>query len=124
MEQPNEDLNREARGATKDYWVKQVYPIRKSDEMSFDDNIPSSSENVRAPRVHFVTQKFGDNGLASTELRSFEREPRSRHLDREPPRELSRDLNREVGREIPYYERRFRSYGKPEDRERDRLHYG
>lgn len=48
MEQPNEDLNREARGATKDYWVKQVYPIRKSDEMSFDDNIPSSSENVRA----------------------------------------------------------------------------
>lgn len=45
--------DREPRGATKEQWIKQPYPV----ERPVDDNVPSASDNIRAPRVHFVTQR-------------------------------------------------------------------
>lgn len=44
---------REPRGATKEQWLKQPYPVERGEE----DNVPSASDNIRAPRVHFVTQR-------------------------------------------------------------------
>ncbi|CAG9759809.1 unnamed protein product [Ceutorhynchus assimilis] len=114
MEIPSEDSNREARGAIKEHWAKQVYPVRKSDELTFDDSFPLSSENARTPRVHFVTQKFADNRLAPSDRsdRSYDREPRSRQLD-EPPRELTKEFERDIERQNPYNERIFRSFSQP-----------
>lgn len=45
--------DREPRGATKEQWIKQPYPV----ERPVDDNVPSASDSIRAPRVHFVTQR-------------------------------------------------------------------
>ncbi|KAH1023411.1 hypothetical protein HUJ04_012616 [Dendroctonus ponderosae] len=118
MEASDEDMNREARGAIKEEWVKQVYPVRKEDEMSFEDNIPSSSEHLRVPRVHFVTQKFTDNRLASSDMRPYDREPRSRRIDRLPVRDPPRDLARDIEEDNPHFERSYRSYGQPMERGR------
>ncbi|XP_066254893.1 uncharacterized protein [Euwallacea similis] len=132
---PPDDINRESRGAKVEHWMKNVYPVSKGDEVAFNDNLPSSSDSIRAPRVHFVTQNFEDNRLAHSELRPYEREARARYFDREserafaPERVLAperslvserallperglppRDLDREMTRDNPY-RRRFRSYG-------------
>lgn len=118
MEASDEEMNREARGAIKEEWVKQVYPVRKEDEMSFEDNIPSSSEHLRVPRVHFVTQKFTDNRLASSDMRPYDRESRSRRIDHLPMRDPPRDLARDIEEDIPHFERSYRSYGQPMERGR------
>ncbi|KAL1493334.1 hypothetical protein ABEB36_011408 [Hypothenemus hampei] len=115
IDSTEEDQNREARAAIQEHWTKQEYPVRK-DEMLF-----SSSEHVRAPRVHFVTQnRLHDSRLAPSEFRPYERESRARYiLDVEP-----RDLPPPPRRDDPYY-RRYRSYeGPPSEREfyRDELY--
>lgn len=109
--------NREPRGATRDYWLKQEYPVRVNPE----EPSSSASENVRAPRVHFVTQRRSESAPAPVYRQyNYERnfqEPRggreyysrqARHYDPYPAYE-------------PYYRfeeaRRFEPKFEPVDRD-------
>lgn len=53
--------NREARGATKEQWIKQPYPVDFNSRVKdpANDQLTSNTDqvNVRAPRVHFVTNQ-------------------------------------------------------------------
>ncbi|XP_030756559.1 uncharacterized protein LOC115882546 [Sitophilus oryzae] len=102
----DQDTLRKSREITNEQWVKQVYPVRRPDEFAFDDNLPSSSENFRVPRVNFVTQKLSDSGLASTDVRSSGRQARARNLDRD----IARDYPKDLLRDESYYDRRPRYY--------------
>lgn len=53
--------NREPRRAMKNQWFKQPYSIESKLESSYEDVSSSASENVRAPRVHFVTQRRSES---------------------------------------------------------------
>lgn len=92
--------SREAR--TKESWMKQPYPVRRSDSIHYDDNIPASSESVRAPRVHFVTQRRLESGMP----RSYEREARAKNFDRN-------DYFRDTSREMDYYQPRYSRHYDP-----------
>lgn len=100
----NTDERPEARGATKEQWVKQIYPVRRNDDL-YDDNSQISSESVRAPRVHFVTQRRNEILPPSPTYHLYDRESRARNLDKEIPRDLpTRDLpGRDLSREFDYY---------------------
>ncbi|CAH1957552.1 unnamed protein product [Acanthoscelides obtectus] len=110
----------EPRGATKDQWVKQQYPVR-NDEI-YDD--PAPRENVRAPRVNFVTHGLGpppprygrEPRVESRDIRN-PRDPIGEH--REPrgmvglnkdfyERQLIRDLSSEMDYYYPRYSRPWR----------------
>lgn len=88
--------SREPRGATKEQWVKQPYPVHalSVDDNNYDDTVPSPSD-VRAPRVHFVTQRRLETAPPQGNYGNYEREGRSRDLSRdsvrEPPRAASRN---------------------------------
>lgn len=114
MEPSEKSVNRESRGAQVDQWVKNVYPARKADdEMDFNDNLPASTDNARAPRVSFVTQKYEDNRHRNnpSDFRLYERDFRPRYFDHgiERPRG---DLDREMSRDF-MYRRQFRSFPPP-----------
>ncbi|KAF2884349.1 hypothetical protein ILUMI_21798 [Ignelater luminosus] len=87
---------REPRGATKEQWVKQPYPVHSVsiDENNYEDNIPSPSE-VRAPRVHFVTQRRLESAPPNNgNFGNFEREGRARDFSKDSPREAPRTAAR------------------------------
>ncbi|KAJ8927277.1 hypothetical protein NQ314_020280, partial [Rhamnusium bicolor] len=115
MESRNDDKDtqRETRGATKDQWVKQMYPVRRNEE--HEDNTPSSTEheneNIRAPRVHFVTQGMSESALRP-EYNRYDREARARSLNKE----LSNDRYMNYDRREPWddYTSRSRYYDYPE----------
>ncbi|XP_018330401.1 uncharacterized protein LOC108740542 [Agrilus planipennis] len=85
-EEKNEDKDdredatsyRLTRSASQEQWVKQPYPVQKVNE----EEDTESSDNIRAPKVHFVTQKRTDNGNGFGNVdRELERErsfPRGR----------------------------------------------
>nr|CAI5865575.1 unnamed protein product [Callosobruchus analis] len=105
------DSPREPRGATKEQWVKQQYPVRNDE--TYDD--PAPSENVRAPRVNFVT-----HGLGPPPSR-YEREPRIDTRETREPRDYreprgmvglnkdfyDRQLIRDLSSEMDYYYPRY-----------------
>lgn len=73
---------REARGSTKEQWVKQPYPVRTVNiDDSYGDNIPSYSD-VGIPRVHFVTQRRFKSATTPVN-QQYEREGRSRDIYRD-----------------------------------------
>lgn len=66
---------------------------KNDDELNLSDNF-QAPENVRAPRVHFVTQ-----GMIETPTNTvkFDRERRARNWDDVgPPRNSGRDLSSEM----------------------------
>ncbi|XP_060515863.1 uncharacterized protein LOC132695568 [Cylas formicarius] len=117
MDDPDDEINRETRGATNEHWIKQPYPVRKTDELAFEDNMPSSSENIRFPRVH-LDKNGAEDG--SPDFRHNQREARSRGLNKDGPRDVdyyqSRP-NRPLYPERPYY--RDERYHRYDNRDRD-----
>lgn len=98
------DNARETRGATKEQWVKQPYPVRRSDDdLSYDDSVQSQT-NVRAPRVHFVTQDLGE--IPPLERR-FDRQGRTRELNKEISKNWARDMSAEMDIYQPRYTRNY-----------------
>ncbi|CAH0562608.1 unnamed protein product [Brassicogethes aeneus] len=88
--------NKNFEDRTKEQWTKQLYPVRRSD--NYEDNTQVSSETVRAPRVHFVTQRRLESNVPKT----YEREARSR------------DLSTDKTRDMDYYQPRYsRHYSPP-----------
>ncbi|KAB0800995.1 hypothetical protein PPYR_05349 [Photinus pyralis] len=100
---------REARGATREQWVKQPYPVT-IDDTNFEDNMAASSD--RAPRAHFVTQRRLEPSPAI--YRMQEREGRSRELYRDSDRDLPPSASRVPPSHFEYYperpSKRFESY--------------
>ncbi|XP_076261592.1 uncharacterized protein LOC143197234 [Rhynchophorus ferrugineus] len=114
MLNPETDNSRKSREIYNQPWLKRDR-MRKNDDFSFDDNMPSSNENVRIPRVNFVTQKFTDNGLASTAPRSLNREPRTRSVNR--------DVRSDIGQEEGSYDGRMRMFDRMRPYYRDDYRY-
>ncbi|KAJ8912201.1 hypothetical protein NQ315_003805 [Exocentrus adspersus] len=102
MNHPDEfdedELPRETRGATKDQWVKQLYPVRRRDEL--EDNTAAAAaaekEFVRAPRVHFVTQGMSESSPRYDFYSRYDREGRARDLNKELTYSLGRDPYRDM----------------------------
>ncbi|XP_023312713.1 uncharacterized protein LOC111692820, partial [Anoplophora glabripennis] len=94
----DDDMPRETRGATKDQWVKQVYPVRRREELEDISATPTEKEIVRAPRVHFVTQGMSESS-PRPEYTRYDREARARNLNKE----LSWNLGRDPYRDMEYY---------------------
>ncbi|XP_056636454.1 uncharacterized protein LOC130445012 [Diorhabda sublineata] len=113
-EKPVDDLDkikdntRETRGVTKDQWVKQPFPVQR-EETAYDDSVQFSSDTLRAPRVHFVT-----NGIEQKDPLEykFDRQSRSRSLNRYSPTDLSAEMD--------YYQPRFARNYVPRERPYDR----
>lgn len=101
-DQTDKEATREARGATNEQWVRQPVSVRRSDDYE-EDSHQSSSDIVRAPRVHFVTQ--------NTENR-YDREGRARSLNSDLNRQLSRDMSAEMDAYRPRYTRPLRYYDR------------
>ncbi|XP_017784279.1 PREDICTED: uncharacterized protein LOC108567967 [Nicrophorus vespilloides] len=100
--------NREPRGATKEQWIKQPYPVQTTDpDRNYEDSVASASETARAPRVHFVTQRRSESAPPLV-YHSYDREGRSREPNN---RQLSRDLDRDM----EYYPRPARHYNPYRD---------
>lgn len=103
------DWTREPRGATKEQWAKQPYIVRKNDdddELTLSDNFHSPTENVRAPRVQFVTHSLIDT--PSSNNLQHERERGGRKWDDDvAPRNLARDLSPEMNYYHPRYMRNY-----------------
>ncbi|KAF5277244.1 hypothetical protein FQR65_LT00352 [Abscondita terminalis] len=93
---------REPRGVIKEQWIKQPYPVRSptANDNNFDDSA-SASTNVKAPRVHFVTQKRLESAPPAV-YRTYEREGRSRDVHRDSEREIPRGAPR-VAPRVEYY---------------------
>lgn len=87
--------SREPRGATKEQWIRQPYPVRVTNENNYD-NVPASSDEVRAPRVHFVTQKRAE--ATPPVYKNLEREGRGRDFTREEPKEVARTVPKKLPR--------------------------
>ncbi|KAF5276692.1 hypothetical protein FQA39_LY06496 [Lamprigera yunnana] len=85
---------REARGAINDHWIRQPYPVRSlvDDNNNFDDNLPAPSD-IRAPRVHFVTQRRLESA-PSPVYKMYERQGRSRDMHRDNEMEFARGAPR------------------------------
>ncbi|KAJ8949094.1 hypothetical protein NQ318_016999 [Aromia moschata] len=109
---------RESRGATKEQWVKQEYPVRRSDH---EDNSLTSSEqdNLRAPRVRFVTQGMSESA-PRPEYNRYDREARSRNLNKELAWNLARDPYRDMDLYQPRYTRNYVPRSDPPYRGRQR----
>lgn len=97
--------NREPRGVTKEQWIKQPYPVQNKAESNYEDVSLSASENVRAPRVHFVTQRRSESAPPAI-YRQYDPDGSSRDKD------LARDSLRNVPRatDRDFYVRRSRHY--------------
>lgn len=103
------DIPREPRGATRDQWVKQPYPVRRRDELEDTPAAPAEKEVVRAPRVHFVTQGMSDSS-PGPEYTRYDREARARNLNKE----LAWNLERDPYRDMEYFQPRYtRNYNMP-----------
>lgn len=101
------DSTRETRGVTKEQWVKQPYYIEKNndDEFSLSNNIQTSTEHIRAPRVQFVTRGWLDKPNRAT---NYENVRRARNWDDDvAPRNSERDLSMEMDYYRPRYMRNY-----------------
>lgn len=96
------ESNREPRGAMKEQWIKQPYPVQMPQESNYNDNIPASSDNIRAPRVHFVTHRVSESTHMPSIYRSFDRDGRSRDFDKDFVGDLSKDIARDMDREYSF----------------------
>lgn len=103
--------NREPRGAIKDQWIKQPYPVQSKSETSYEDVSPSATESVRAPRVHFVTQRRSESS-ASPVYRQYNFEANRNYKDspRDAPRDAPRDSPRDSPAPRDFYVRQSRHY--------------
>lgn len=105
-----DEVAREARGATKDQWIKQVYPVRRGEEIEDNSAQPAEKEVVRPPRVHFVTQGVSES-FSRPEYSRYDREARAHNLNKELAWNLGRDPYREM--EYNYQPRHTRNYMPP-----------
>ncbi|KAK5639204.1 hypothetical protein RI129_011696 [Pyrocoelia pectoralis] len=101
---------REPRGAIREQWVKQPYPVIV-DDTHFEDSIMENSDRV--PRAHFVTQRRLEPSPAI--YRMYEREGRSRDTFRDLDRDLPPSASRVPPPNYDYYpserpSKRFESY--------------
>ncbi|KAL3289396.1 hypothetical protein HHI36_022825 [Cryptolaemus montrouzieri] len=75
------ESNREPRGLTRQEWVKFPYRLQENNER-YDDSAAASTDVVKAPRVHFVTQRRSDS-VENPLLYRNERQGRDSDLPRE-----------------------------------------
>lgn len=129
------ESNREPRGVIKEQWIKQPYPIQMPQENNYNDNIPASSDNIRAPRVHFVTHRISESSHMPSIYRSFDRDGRSRDFDKDFVGDMSKDIARDMDRDYsfrsgyrtePSHSHRYNRYEPSyfsDDYSRDRRYY-
>lgn len=98
--------NREPRRAMKNQWFKQPYTVESKVENSYEDISPSASENVRAPRVHFVTQRRSESS-ATPVYRQFNNYDGRRNVKDLPIDPL---LNTPRNQDRDFYVRQSRHY--------------
>lgn len=126
------DNGREPRGAMREQWLKQPYPVQVLRESNYEDVSPLPSESIRAPKVHFVTHRVSEFEQSPPFYRSFEREGRSGDLKGDfigdIPNDGVRDMNRDSSYRSGYrydphvYRQRYEPYYHHEEH-RSRPYY-